>query len=154
MGYHIIKLDNLTADSTLVGYIYGGISSSAANIFFSNTGTQSSASSQLFKVYIHKAKTNSIDLLNKQSTSTLQMQVYPNPNKGKFIVQYYLEQGQSVEIIIQDYQGKVLETIEQKSLKGKNQITQKIKGLTASQCVILVTSREVLVQHDCSFDYI
>jgi hypothetical protein len=46
----VMKLDDFTADSTLVGYIYGGISSTAANIFFTNTGTQSSASSQIFKV--------------------------------------------------------------------------------------------------------
>lgn len=30
----VFKLDNFTADTTLVGYIYGGISSTAANIFF------------------------------------------------------------------------------------------------------------------------
>lgn len=29
----VFKLDNFTADTTLVGYIYGGISSTAANIF-------------------------------------------------------------------------------------------------------------------------
>ncbi|MFZ4545390.1 MAG: T9SS C-terminal target domain-containing protein [Saprospiraceae bacterium] len=48
----VLKLDDFTADTTLVGYIYGGISSTAANIFFTNTGTQSTASSQIFKVYV------------------------------------------------------------------------------------------------------
>lgn len=126
----VIKLDDLTSDSTLVGYIYGGISSTAANIFFTNTGTQSSASSQLFKVYVIKSKTTSIDQLNKQSTSTLQMQVYPNPNKGKFIIQYHLEQAQDVEITIQDNQGKILEQQTQVSIKGENQFAQRIEGLT------------------------
>ena len=50
----VLKLDDFSADKTLVGYIFGGISSSDANIFFSNGGTQSSASSQIFKVYIIK----------------------------------------------------------------------------------------------------
>ncbi|HAV25891.1 MAG TPA: T9SS C-terminal target domain-containing protein [Bacteroidetes bacterium] len=127
---NVIKLDDLSVDSTLVGYIYGGISSSAANIFFTNTGTQSSASSQIFKVYIIKGKTNGIDILNKQSTSSLQMQVYPNPNKGKFIVQYYLENAQTIEITIQDNQGKLLKTLTQKSTHGENQISQRIEGLT------------------------
>jgi len=50
----IFKLDELTADSTMVGYIFGGISSTAKNIFFSNGGTQSTASNQIFKVYVIK----------------------------------------------------------------------------------------------------
>jgi hypothetical protein len=126
----VVKLDDITTDKTLIGYIYGGISSTAANIFFTNTGTQSSASSQIFKVYLTKSKTNGIDLLNKQSTSSLQMQVYPNPNNGKFIVQYYLDQTQEIAITILNSQGKVLEQIMQKGTKGENQITQKTAGLT------------------------
>ena len=55
----VLKLDQIKADSTLVGYIYGGISSSAKNIFFINRGTESSASSQIFKVYL----TNNTSLL-------------------------------------------------------------------------------------------
>lgn len=38
-NYEIIDLDQLESDTTLVGYIYGGISSTAPNIFFTNTGT-------------------------------------------------------------------------------------------------------------------
>jgi hypothetical protein len=125
----VIKLDDLPSDSTLLGYIYGGISSTAANIFFTNTGSQSTASSQLFKVYIIKSKTSSIDQLNKQSTSPLQMQVYPNPNNGKFIIQYYVEHAQVVKITIQDNQGKIVQQIEQKSVPGENQVEQKIRGL-------------------------
>jgi hypothetical protein len=67
----VLKLDDFTTDSTFVGYIYGGISSTAANIFFTNTGTQSSASSQIFKVYVIKNSTTDIHDLNKQSIGTL-----------------------------------------------------------------------------------
>ncbi len=144
----VIKLDDLASDSTLVGYIYGGISSSAANIFFTNTGSQSNASSQIFKVYVVKGNTNSIDLLNKQSTSSLQMQVYPNPNKGKFIIQYHLDNAQEVEITIQDNQGKVLEQQSQLSIKGDNQFAQRIQGLTegGTYFVTIQTSSEKSTQ--------
>jgi len=50
----VFKLDDFTAGKTLVGYIYGGISSTTGNIFFTNNGTQSSASSQIFKVFVVK----------------------------------------------------------------------------------------------------
>lgn len=50
----VFKLDQFTADSTMVGYIYGGISSTAQNIFFTNKANQSSANKQIFKVYVIK----------------------------------------------------------------------------------------------------
>ncbi|MGV3527274.1 MAG: hypothetical protein ACO1OO_00105 [Flavisolibacter sp.] len=47
----VLKLDAISG-KTLVGYIFGGISSTAPNIFWSNNGSQSAASSQIYKVYI------------------------------------------------------------------------------------------------------
>ena len=50
----IVNLKKLKKGSNLIGYIYGGIQSSQENIFFRNNGTQSTASSQIFKVFIIK----------------------------------------------------------------------------------------------------
>jgi len=52
----VIKMDELKGDSTLIGYIFGGINSSMPNIFWSNNGSQSSASSGIYKVYLLKTK--------------------------------------------------------------------------------------------------
>lgn len=125
----VLKLDDFTADTTLVGYIYGGISSTAANIFFTNTGTQSSASSQIFKVYVIKNSTVGIHKLNTQSTGTLQMQVYPNPNNGNFIVKFNLKTNAEVKIIIQDASGKLIENAVYTNLQvGENIYSKKIKN--------------------------
>jgi hypothetical protein len=48
----IVDLDALSGDSVLVGHIVGGIQSSARNIFFINTGTQSDASTRVFRVLL------------------------------------------------------------------------------------------------------
>ena len=126
----VLKLDDFTADTTLVGYIYGGISSTAANIFFTNDGTQSSASSQIFKVYIIKNSPVGIHELNKQSTSTLHMQVYPNPNNGNFIVKFNLRKSAEVTISIQDVNGKLIENTLLKNLKvGENTYSKKIEQM-------------------------
>lgn len=50
----VIQLDALPNAPTVIGYIYGGISSTAANIFWSNNGTQSSASNVVYKVILTK----------------------------------------------------------------------------------------------------
>ncbi len=105
---HVIQLDLLTADSTLLGYIYGGISSTAMNIFFTNTGTQSSANSQIFKVYLVKNGLG-LDELNTHSTGSLKMVVFPNPNDGVFTVQYQLKKASDVRITLLSVDGKVVE---------------------------------------------
>ena len=121
--YHngVLKLDSLTQDSTMVGYIYGGISSTASNIFFSNTGTQSSASSQIFKVYLIKSKTYSLPELNKHSIGTLNLLIYPNPTPNDFKIEFELTKSSDVTISLMSSNGKLIEktTLENLS-QGKN----------------------------------
>lgn len=66
-GNGVIKLDDLRNDSTLIGYIYGGIDSTDSNIFWVNNGTQSIASSHIFRVFIVKKPTTIVHQLNKES---------------------------------------------------------------------------------------
>lgn len=117
----VIKLDELTEDSTLVGYIYGGISSNSGNIFFTNTGTESIASSQIFKVYVIKSASSGIHQLNNQSIGTLKMQVYPNPNKGQFSVKFNLENNTTTKITLMSIDGKIIEeTVLTQTKSGEN----------------------------------
>jgi hypothetical protein len=139
----VIKLDELSDDSTLVGYIYGGISSTGANIFFTNNGTQSSASSQIFKVYVSKDKTSHLHQLNKQSTSTLKLQVSPNPNNGNFVVTFNLTQLSKVKITLYNTEGK---KIEEKKLNdvviGENTFQRKFKNLDKGGTYLLTIETE------------
>jgi hypothetical protein len=126
----VFKLDDFTADTTLVGYIYGGISSTAANIFFTNTGTQSSASSQIFKVFVIKNSMVGIHELNTQSIGSLQMQVYPNPNNGNFIAKFNIVMNEAVSLTIHDANGKLIENSVLKNLNvGENTYSTKINNL-------------------------
>jgi hypothetical protein len=50
----VIDLDKLPSGNTLLGYIFGGIESTAPNIFWSNNGKQSIAQATLYKVFITK----------------------------------------------------------------------------------------------------
>ncbi len=56
----VIDLDQLQGDTVLAGHIVGGIESSAANIFFTNTGTQSSAAARVFRVLLIEDSTTGI----------------------------------------------------------------------------------------------
>lgn len=52
VGDNIIDLDALNGDTVLAGHIIGGIQSTAQNIFFINDGTQSDASTRVFRVLL------------------------------------------------------------------------------------------------------
>lgn len=112
----VFKQDSLLGDTTLLGYIYGGISSNNPNIFFINTGAQSIASSQIFKVFHIKNATQGIHELNEQSVGTLKMEVYPNPNDGDFTIKYQLVKNSDVKIKLSDMKGRI---VEEKTIPGQ-----------------------------------
>ena len=126
----VFKLDDFTADTTLVGYIYGGISSTAANIFFINTGTESTASSEIFKVYVIKNTALGIHDLNEQSIGTLHLQVFPNPSDGDFVVKFQLAKMGETKISLYTTSGKKIEErILENVHLGENTFQRKIKNL-------------------------
>lgn len=127
----VIKLDALTSDSTLLGYIYGGINSTEPNIFWVNDGTQSTASNEIFKVFLIKSSLVGGDELNAQSTGTLHLQVYPNPNEGAFILKFNLTNTTEIRLIISDMNGKVTEDSVVRQLNiGENILSRTIENLS------------------------
>jgi hypothetical protein len=105
----VLKLDELSSGKVLLGYIYGGINSPDANIFWINDGTQSTANNQIFKVYLNHTFV-SVEDLKKPDTGSLQLRVYPNPNNGIFLAEYVLSENTAVEISLFDIDGKQLES--------------------------------------------
>lgn len=126
----VIKYDELSSDTTLIGYIYGGISSSEANIFWVNDGTQSVASSQIYRVLLIKNGRPDDHNLNEQSIGTLQANVFPDLFTNAFILSYNLTQASPVRISIFSTSGKKITTNVFTNLSlGKNTYTKKFRKL-------------------------
>jgi hypothetical protein len=69
----VINLSRINEDTLLAGYLYGGIESSARNIFFINDGTQSAAVNRLYKVLlIKKQEVLPLKFLSFRGQNTLQ----------------------------------------------------------------------------------
>lgn len=104
----VLKLDAFQGDSIYLGYILGGIASTAPNVFFSNSANVSSASPTLLKVYLVKNKANAISPISKKNSS-LQFQVYPNPIGATLNTQFFLKNKSDVLIKITDNKGAIVD---------------------------------------------
>lgn len=67
------------SEPVLVGYIYGGIESSAENIFFINTGTQSWSSDRLFKVFVTAGASTGLEGTEITGQHVFTLETHPNP---------------------------------------------------------------------------
>lgn len=127
----ILNYDMLEGDSTLIGYVYGGIESSDANIFWVNTGVESWASSVVYEVYLKSATTSSIEIYS--SSDPVQLQVFPNPSAREIHVQFELQEASEVKLDWTDINGKKLNsTVAGKYASGKNELIWNVPSDWAS----------------------
>ncbi len=132
-------MDDFTADSTLVDYIYGGISSTAANIIFTNTETQSIGSSQIFKAYVIKNSIVGVHNLNEHINVTLKLQVFPNLSNGDLVVKFFLNKMAENKLSLYSIDGKIIEErILNDVQKGENTFQQIIKNADFGRTNILI----------------
>jgi hypothetical protein len=75
----VINGDEIGNDYKEVGYIYGGIESEDQNIFWTNTGSESMASSVIYKVSVRKMlHTGQTELSVEEAT----LAIYPDPGQN------------------------------------------------------------------------
>lgn len=126
----VILLQDLVGDSVLIGYIYGGIHSSAANIFWINTGRESKATELIYPVYLLRNIDGSGAVRNEQSMNGLQLQVYPKPLEKKLLILFHSTTGANALVQLKSMEGKVLKSYTLKKLQqGNNSRTIKYKQL-------------------------
>jgi hypothetical protein len=100
----IVDLDALVGDTVLAGHIVGGIQSSAPNIFFINTGTQSDASARVFRVLlVQDITTGAADAV---PTVREVLVVNALPGTGGLFITLDLEVGGAVELDLLDSSGR------------------------------------------------
>jgi hypothetical protein len=100
----MVLLDPLSNQKTLVGYVIGGIESTAANIFFSNTGTQSNATSRVFKVFITKNAIGNKELMDGEEF--FKTSIYPNPAHDIINLHLQIPHNADIDVDLLDESGK------------------------------------------------
>ena len=140
----VVKLDELPTDAVLIGYIFGGIESTAPNIFWINEGTESSAHAVIYEVYLNKNSLSQDHLANPQSQNGLQLQVYPNPAEDILYIRFHLDHPAPVDLQLTDMEGKTLlrKTLKEDLMTGENVIIQKCKSFKPGGIYLLTLTIE------------
>ncbi|MEE9438222.1 MAG: T9SS C-terminal target domain-containing protein [Saprospiraceae bacterium] len=103
----VIDGDEICKKPVPVGYIYGGIKSSLPNIFFTNTGKESNASSTIYQVLIRKIKKKEFKTFDNKAINLL---IYPYPIDNAFRIAFDMDTLEDVEISVFNPDGKVIKT--------------------------------------------
>ena len=136
----VIDLDQLVGDTVVAGHIVGGIESSAANIFFTNTGTQSDATTRTFKVLLVRDTNNGIaapeEALESLSTTL-------SPNNEQLTTAFTLRASGMVHLSLLDTNGRVVRSLFEARLPaGKHSLQHAVKNLAAGVYVVDLRAEE------------
>lgn len=105
----IIMMDESFEQRRLLGHVIGGIRSTASNVFFTdNTGTMSSASPQVWRVWYNPETTSAVT--QPVAETYFNARVFPNPSRGKFSLHFSLPVADDVKVSLTDASGQVVDS--------------------------------------------
>ena len=142
---NILDLNNLQEGVTHVGYIFGGIESSQENIFFINTGTQSSASSLAFKVFINKSSLG-IDDVQLNIHNIYNLKVYPNPSKGDYLIEVFIPNTEKSSLEIYDVLGKMIKSVEIDESIGLKNISLDLNQMASGEYFLVFKNSTNIIE--------
>ena len=124
----IMSYDPAKSDSLFIGYIFGGIKSSAEKVFWINDGTQSEASNQIYKVYLHQ-KASYVKKPELSSLDYFKPIVYPNPAFDNFVVEFNLSKPDEITVELIGQHAEILKTKKNRLQAGNQKIEVPISDI-------------------------
>jgi hypothetical protein len=109
-AHGVLELDALPNEPVTVGYLIGGIESSAENIFFVNDGSQSAATTRVFEVILERGAVGTEEAVISSSVY-FDPQVYPNPTDGDVHLEFHLRSGGQVQGTLIDSSGAMVQQL-------------------------------------------
>lgn len=98
-------------DSVLLGHIFGGIESSAPNIFFSGDGDQSEASGRLFEVWLFRGTPTAVQNPPARIPDRYRLRAFPNPTSGAVQVAFEAPIEEHLTLQVFSPQGRLIRTV-------------------------------------------
>lgn len=127
----IFKLSSINADTILVGHIFGGISSNSLNPFSTNNTGSTSADATIYEVQLIRKISSSIYEI--EGKNPYKIEVFPNPVKSEFTVQFNLKSKLKIHYFITNELGQVIQEDDLSSQIGENNKLIQLKSNKTTQ---------------------
>lgn len=138
-GTDILSYNPSTADSIFLGYIFGGIRSTADKVFWINTGEESFASNRIYKVWLHPKSTKAIQPISA-AYDYFRPMVYPDETFANYIIEFNAGSEETISADIRDSQGNVVVQQSMKAKKGANNMHIPIGNLPEGNYIISINN--------------
>ncbi|MCB0639325.1 MAG: T9SS C-terminal target domain-containing protein [Lewinella sp.] len=119
----ILDLDALPDDAPqLIGYLFGGIESTAPNVFWSNEDEPSVASARMLAVYLDKSSVTGSREARLEGDNPLRLRVFPNPTAGALQVGLQPFEAGSLTLFVQDSTGRIVRQFAHTATSAEEQL--------------------------------
>ena len=141
---HILRMNQINGDTTLIGYIIGGISSQEPNIFFQN-GDLSTAWNGVLAVRLVRNSASSIVIPTSTSVFS-KTSISPNPATDLADVFFTLQKGERTGIMLQSPDGKQIVAEDLGELDaGAHQFQFRLKQFPKGVYPVTITAGQEMV---------
>lgn len=131
----VLKINDVTEDSIMIGYIFGGIQSDLRNPFSNNQTNQTSADASIFEVWLRKDE--SLDAFEIDGKTPYSANIFPNPVGKKLNVEIDGDNINSVRYFITSIEGKILQSGDLTDFNKKNKSVINLSSSISSQALML-----------------
>lgn len=117
----VIKLNEITANEFVIGYIVGGLSSPSLNPFTGNQTSTTSANATIYEVKL--IKTTPLGVYEINGKNPFSFSIYPNPTiNNKIKIDFSIPYVADLEYILTSIDGKILSEGTIEDLKSGNNV--------------------------------
>lgn len=134
-GHGVIELGSISADTIVLGHVFGGIHSTSLNPFSMNQTSTTSADASMYEVRLITDPTASVQSID--GTNPYSMTVYPNPTSGKVSVELDFEAPDNSLYYLTSTEGKILKEGMVKDSYSNKRFDLNLEGYSTK--VILLT---------------
>lgn len=138
----VIKISEASADTVLLGYIYGGITSNTLNPFSANQTNQTAADAGLFEVFLIKEKEDEEPTFIQAipGNFSFDVRIFPNPNSGIINLDFNLPYKGNCDYFLTDSSGKIVQEGNiVKTNKGRNKKQISVYSQNRKNEVLILT---------------
>jgi hypothetical protein len=134
----ILLQDQFLGDTVVLGHIVGGILSSAPNIFFINTGTQSSATDKVYRVLLVRTGLGAQDVTADLASMRLTV------SGERLTIEFHLPLDAHAEMRLVDTTGRPIMDLGAQ-LSGDRQLTVDLRALSRGTYIVEVRGEKVRI---------